>query len=418
MGTTIQATEMSKFLSALIMLSLCVTVNSTADPGFTWPGTYIIRPDPSPGIVNDVNEITVLTLNHGTTESEVNIQLSYNDWGVTYKGWQEIGTYTYDIPANGNAEHVFTHIFETRAHVCLEAKVLNVSSGGNSDTTNDRTQINWEVVNVGDTINIYVPFGNGADEEIVVNGTEILCMINETFVPCPGRSRGDIRMDDGDRIVVRDPVFPDQEQLDPFFPDQEQLDPFFPDQEQLLPPPNRRLLQSGLAPFLQFAPSTLAPHSEQIATLVVPDIPDGGMVVMVQAYMNNELNHVMINLVKTTVHELLNTPHLCCIKSLRTRLMLEKILRDALAAYENGECKAALKLLRSFIQKATLLECELSAAEKACIEKALLKVVDAARMIALELGSSLMLPRYVQDGDYFRRQGVYEAAVMEYARGC
>eukprot|EP00961_Rhodomonas_salina_P285137 3852995-Rhodomonas_salina.1 len=288
---------MNKLSSALFVLALVAAVQAQApaDPGFP-TGMYAIRPDPSPGIVDELNQITVLTMNYGGSDATgVEVELNYNDWGVTYHGWQTIGTTVVDIPANGNVEHVFEHIFENRAHTCLEVKVLNVASGGNDATFNDRTQINWEVVNAGEDVYIYIPFGNGADEEIVVNGTEILCMVNDTFVPCPGKGRHDDRENVpaeiaiGDRLnkanlVPQQPVAPQEPAPVPQEPAPE------PAPE---PAGRRRLLQfaDGLAPYLIGAPTSLARHSEQVAQLVVSDVPEDGMVVMVQAYMNGELNN-------------------------------------------------------------------------------------------------------------------------------
>eukprot|EP00961_Rhodomonas_salina_P131371 1768011-Rhodomonas_salina.2 len=56
-----------------------------------------------------------------------------------------------------------------RAHTCLQARISNTAPGENAETTNDRTQLNWEVVHADGDYSMQVPFGNAADEAIVVD---------------------------------------------------------------------------------------------------------------------------------------------------------------------------------------------------------------------------------------------------------
>lgn len=78
------------------------------------------------------------------------MKLSYNDWGVTYQGWQEIDVVAIpSIPAGGTAEAEFDHVFENRAHTCLEA--LIVSADEDTGPNNDRCQINMEVIHAGES---------------------------------------------------------------------------------------------------------------------------------------------------------------------------------------------------------------------------------------------------------------------------
>eukprot|EP00961_Rhodomonas_salina_P233023 3148567-Rhodomonas_salina.1 len=330
-----------------------------------------------------------------------------------------IGTAMLDIDAGGNMQHMFEHVFESRAHVCLEAKILSVGEGGNADMYNDRTQINWEVVHAGESAWVYVPFGNGADEEIVVEGTDIQCVRNETVVPCTGTYNYNDYEDE------------DEDNYSSGYQYQGSGSWFGSSFFRRSADRSRRNGVVSQQPTLTGVPSTLRANEEVIAELTVPEVAAEGMIVMVEATMNGEKNNVMIQIVKTSVPELLNTPMVCCIKSIKTRVMLETMLADALDSYESGSsgaCKATIKILRMFIQKAILLLCDLSKEEKACIEKALVRVVDAARMTAIELGQNPDAVAKIKEnpdavakikeGDYFRRAGLYEAALMEYAKAC
>mmetsp|Transcript_105689 Transcript_105689/g.158207 ORF Transcript_105689/g.158207 Transcript_105689/m.158207 type:complete len:369 (+) Transcript_105689:1-1107(+) len=346
-----------------------------ADPGFP-PGPFAIMPDSFPGIVGINTDIDVLLLNYGNTDTTAEVELSFNDWGVTYMGWQPIGTMPFTLLANDNDRKTFSHTFANRAHTCLQAVVTDPGTGGNDNENNDRTQINWEVVHADEDYDMWVPFGNGADEEIIVNGTEILCWKNGTVSPC----------------------FPDWQQGEPGADGQFEEDP---------------------NPDVNGAPEKLGANEEVVAVVNMPKIPEDGMVVMLQANMNGQPNNVMIQVVKTTIEELLNTPHLCCIKSIKTRVMLESILADALdALQEERPCQVAIKLLRLFVQKAILLECDLTDEEIACIEKAILKIVDAGIMIARKYGTHANKMAYLQEAHFFRRAGLYEAALLEAGKAC
>mmetsp|Transcript_5809 Transcript_5809/g.13923 ORF Transcript_5809/g.13923 Transcript_5809/m.13923 type:complete len:587 (+) Transcript_5809:128-1888(+) len=336
-------------LAVALSFATGTALAADADPGFPVYGNLVIVPDSFPGIVGVNTDIDVRAFNYGTqASSSFEVELSYNDWGVTYQGWQSLGTLPYSaatgIPAPGNEMKTFSHVFANRAHTCLQAQILNAAD--NMDTSNDRTQINWEVVHADEDYHMWVPFGNAANEDIVVNGTTISCFKDGIPVACfPGWEGGV----DADGQPCRECPAPEPELRD--------------------------------APGMH-GDSVLRANQEQVALVTMPAIPAEGMVVLVQAMMDGELNHVMINVVKTTVSELLNTAHFCCIKSVRTRVLLESMLADALEAFEAGDCKRALKLLRMFVQKAILLECDLTDAEIACIEKAILKIVDAGIMIA------------------------------------
>eukprot|EP00961_Rhodomonas_salina_P165023 2223754-Rhodomonas_salina.1 len=100
---------------------------------------------PNPPVVGSPTTIRVTVSNSGTEAAHgVQVKLSFNTWGVVFDGWQEIETQTADIPAGGEETLTFTHVFISRTHTCLEAKIVDWGEGGNSVTTDDRGQINLE----------------------------------------------------------------------------------------------------------------------------------------------------------------------------------------------------------------------------------------------------------------------------------
>ncbi len=112
-----------------------------------------------------------------------------------------------------------------------------------------------------------------------------------------------------------------------------------------------------------------------------------------------------MSLVPSSVEGILNSPDLCCIKDLRTRLALETILAEALDAYQSGDCRTFFKMLKLFMQKVSWrgMRCPLQAGrgqdsmsdgrgapgqvgqimvglseeEKACVEHVTAQIVDA-----------------------------------------
>jgi hypothetical protein len=444
------------FAAPLLLLILALdSANAQADPTFAmWP--FNIRPDPTPGIVGDVNDIHVTAFNGGNADTtNLEIVLSYNDWGVTYMGWQEIGRANIaSLDAQNYAERTLQHVFNNRAHICLEAKYSStgVGTGGNTNTWNDRTQINWEVVYADESTYVYVPFGNGADEDIVVNGTEIVCLLNGTEVPCDGGYSGggggggvnerdcyDESPDTADGEICcisilgqSVPCCNDELMQDATIGDNAtccdgELGRVFCEDNQgrrrsFTNSKGRRAGDLGdfvqTPPSLINAPATLAANSEQVAVLKVPEIADNGMTVMVNANMNGQYNNVMIQVVKITIEELFNTPMFCCIKSIKIRVMLETMLAEAMEAWEQGMCKKAIKILRQLLQKMILLLCDMDKEEKACIEKALLRINDLTRLISIRCCGADPLGSEIREGDFFRRAGLYEAAALEYAQAC
>jgi len=390
-----------------LLLAVAATLASAADqanPGF--PKYFAITPEHTPGIQGVPTDIDVRTFNYGNIDSNgVEVTLFFNDWGAIYSGWQPIGTETMDLVAGGNSLDTFTHTFEAAAHTCLKAEITDAGDGGNTDVNDDVIQINWDVVSADDAENIdlFIPFGNADGEEILINGTEIVCVNNSEIIPCNIAQSNGQRL----RLALGDAADP-----------------------------------TAGAPG-QVGDTVMAGNSEVLTRLRIPagymtalDLDE--FTVMVRTEMGpqegpREQVHAMVTVLKTTVAEILNKPHLCCLKSVKMRVMLETIIADALNAYEAGDGQLALKLLRIFVQKAKLLECDLTDEEITCIQKAIQAMTDAGLMIAREFsaaasaagrrntnpGAVNFFKDFDRDSDaqWFRRAGLYEAALLTAAKG-
>lgn len=110
--------------------------------------------------------ITVIVSNYGDQPAtNVRLKISFNDWGVTFSGWQEISTVIIpSIPAGGTATAAADYVFQHRTHTCLEA--LIVGSDQNDDPNDDRGQINLEVINAGETFSYAVPVRNDGNQPL------------------------------------------------------------------------------------------------------------------------------------------------------------------------------------------------------------------------------------------------------------
>ncbi|MBI5504335.1 MAG: hypothetical protein HY899_06015 [Deltaproteobacteria bacterium] len=155
--------------AAAVIAAAPVGALAAANPGLPFYGYGSIVPVPSPAIVNETTVTTVTVSNDGDAPAtNVQVKLSYNDWGVTFSGWQQIGTLPIaSIPAAGSADVVFNNIFTNATHTCLEALITAADVNGN--TGDDRGQINLEVINGGSTTSYDVPVRNRGDGPLVLN---------------------------------------------------------------------------------------------------------------------------------------------------------------------------------------------------------------------------------------------------------
>mmetsp|Transcript_1015 Transcript_1015/g.2375 ORF Transcript_1015/g.2375 Transcript_1015/m.2375 type:complete len:446 (-) Transcript_1015:107-1444(-) len=162
---------------------------------------------------------------------------------------------------------------------------------------------------------------------------------------------------------------------------------------------------------LRNAPDVIPAYSEVLVE-VVASIPENVRLVISA---NNA--SAVVDLVRTSVEEILNSQLLCCLKSVRRRVLLGKVLRDALVAYEEGDFALVQDLLRFFARFARIAECDVSDAENICLEKAIDAVMAVARMVAEEAGSGAPeLEAYGASADELRRRGDAEAAMMMYRK--
>lgn len=118
-------------------------------------------------IVGQTATIQVRITNDGdAVANNVQVKVSFNDWGVTFQGWQQIGAIQTipSIPAGGTATVTVTNVFQNKTHTCLEA--LIVGSSEDTDPNDDRGQINLEVINSGDTFGYDVPVANNGDHAV------------------------------------------------------------------------------------------------------------------------------------------------------------------------------------------------------------------------------------------------------------
>lgn len=118
-------------------------------------------------IVGQTATIQVRISNDGDAPAtNVQVKVSFNDWGVTFQGWQQIGSVQTiaSIPAGGTATVTVTNVFQNKTHTCLEA--LIVGADQDTDPNDDRGQINLEVINAGDSFGYDVPVGNNGNHPV------------------------------------------------------------------------------------------------------------------------------------------------------------------------------------------------------------------------------------------------------------
>lgn len=159
---------LNKFVQKVVFLTGVLASASAfagANPSIGWNfGT--ITATPHYPIVGESTHIAVVVTNPGDAPANnVQVKLSFNDWGVTFQGWQEIATVTVaSIPAGGSTLAEADYVFQHRTHTCLEALVVGASENTNPD--DDRGQINLEVINAGETFTWNVPVVNNGNDPL------------------------------------------------------------------------------------------------------------------------------------------------------------------------------------------------------------------------------------------------------------
>mmetsp|Transcript_27225 Transcript_27225/g.55571 ORF Transcript_27225/g.55571 Transcript_27225/m.55571 type:complete len:432 (-) Transcript_27225:57-1352(-) len=394
------------FLTLGVLPAISLGSVGDSNPKIPFYGYGAIVANPSSPIAGQATTVTVTVQNDGTSKAlDVAVTLSFNDWGASFFGWQEIGTQVVDVEGGGEVTLSFTHVFLNRAHTCLEAKITDWNAAaGNTATNDDRGQINLEVLQCDGDCGFSVPIMNGGEKEIVVDNLQILCRRERKEgdpVVCNGLD------DDCDGIC---------DGLDNDCDGIADLEECPKELQAAVVIPGRD------KPVDKEFPLVINGSTEVVAEMVMAGV-EKPMDVVVQASSNGEVNHVVVQVIPTSINTLLNGPMFCCIKDIRTRVALEGLLASALEAYEEGQADAAnedlslvVEILRLFVQEADALACESSETELSCIEKAILKVVDAIRIIARKNVLQGKESK-IATGDQFRRAGEYGAACTSYAQG-
>lgn len=152
--------------AGLVLTSLASLAG--ANPAIPFYGGGTIVATPHYPIVGEATRIDVTVGNPGdAAATHVQVRISFNDWGVTFNGWQEIGTVTLDtIPAGGTATATVEHVFLSPTHTCVEAII--VAADEDTEPSDNRGQINLEVLHAGDTFSYDVPIRNEGDAPIQV----------------------------------------------------------------------------------------------------------------------------------------------------------------------------------------------------------------------------------------------------------
>lgn len=146
-----------------------------ANPRILNYGWGQIVADPHYPIVDETATIAVTVHNDGPDPAtNVQVKLSFNDWGVTFMGWQQMGATQVIpfIPPGGSAVASVTHVFRNRAHTCVEALIVGADS--NTNLTDDRGQINLEVINSTDSFAYDVPVVNNGEGPLAVRINGVL----------------------------------------------------------------------------------------------------------------------------------------------------------------------------------------------------------------------------------------------------
>lgn len=185
---------------AALAMALPGIARAQANPSIPFYGYGAIVANPSFPIAGENAVINVTVSNTGDeAATNVQVKLSFNDWGVTFFGWQEIGTQTIpSIPAGGTATVTYNYVFQNRAHTCLEA--LIVGADANANPNDDRGQINLEVIHAGETFSYGVPIVNNGDEprDVVVE----VRVLGDRDDGAGGHEPRELHLEPGEQVII------------------------------------------------------------------------------------------------------------------------------------------------------------------------------------------------------------------------
>jgi hypothetical protein len=348
-------------------------------------GNGTITATPHYPIVGEPTEIQVVVGNSGDADaSNVQVKISFNDWGVTFQGWQEIRTVTIpSIPVGGTDTVTVTKVFENSTHTCVEALIVGADEDQNPG--DDRGQINLEVIHAGETFSYGVPIRNNGDDPVLL----VLCAHRVDANPDPN---GDVPCK--------------QDQQDPILLE--------PGEEMILPVE------------IQVAPGETVRYRVDAFNLLSDD-PFG----------SNNHNHVELEIIGTTAQALKKTA-IATIDTARQSVVsrplsnrmseVSKHIQHALNSKSwsdpdrLGRGGAAMVFAQEIVavkQIEELLKTDLDLASKEALNTAALQLTDADRIIAQtannDIGGDPQASALIQKGDEFRELGEYPKAVANYS---
>lgn len=375
----------SLLLAGALLCANGVSGQTDVNPTIPFYGSAgVITATPAYPIVGENTHIAVVVSNNGSQPaSNVEVKISFNDWGVTFSGWQEIGTVLIpSIPAGGTATAEINHVFQNRTHTCLEAVIIGADN--NDDVNDDRGQINLEVIHAGETFSYWVPIVNNENVplDLLIAGH---CQIG-----------GGI----GDLVPVHCKEELERVRLEP---GEEILLPFELDLSQVLPGQEVNFVVDA------YDLSAADPSAAQ------------------------NRNHVHLRIIRETARtlkenawiQLSGIPQQVADRALRSRI--EQATRHVELALNHASWIDNNRLSRSgaqvFAQEQAalqhllqLLETDLPMVVKSALQKACLQLTDADRILAetANRAAAGIAQRLIADGDAQRSAGNYAAAVNSY----
>ncbi|HNQ88122.1 MAG TPA: CARDB domain-containing protein [Verrucomicrobiota bacterium] len=363
-------------------------IQAGVNPQVPFYGWGSITATPAYPIVGENTHIQVVVGNTGDEPaSNVQVQVSFNDWGVTFSGWQSIGTVIIpSIPAGGTATAEFDHVFQNQAHTCLEA--LIVGANQNDDLNDDRGQINLEVIHAGDSFTYDVPVRNDGDAPL-----DLLVL-------------GRCQIKDAGGVV--DGAHPCKEVVEVVHlePGEEVLVPIEVDLSGLLP---GQAIGFIVEAFDLGAPDPWAPANRNHVELVI--------VRETARNLKQDAQAILTALAPQTGDRALRNRLEAAAKHVQKALQPKGWADDSRLVRAGGAAVVAQELA-AIRQVQGLLESRLPLALKVQLTDVALKLTDADRILAAtairDAGGSAVAAARLQEGDAARQQGDYEGAILSY----
>lgn len=381
----------SRVSAAVVGLGLAAVLagaRAGVNPQVPFYGGGTIIATPAYPIVGENTHIEVVVGNTGDQPaSNVQVQASFNDWGVTFFGWQAIGTVTIpSIPAGGTAIAEFDHVFQNRAHTCLEALILGADQ--NDDPNDDRGQINLEVINAGETFTYDVPVRNEGDGPL-----DLLVLGRCQVKGAPGAVDGAHPCQEVAEVVHLEPG---EEVLVPIAVD---LAGFLPGQA----------IGFVVDAFDLNSADPLAPENRNHVELII--------VRETARHLKQDAQAILAAVGSQTWDRALRNRLQAAAKHVGTALEPKSWSDDNRIAKAGGA--AAVAQEKAAIQQVVaLLRSSLPLALKVQLNDAALKLTDADRILAetaiQDAGGNAVAAARLREGDAARQRGEYEAAIQSY----